>query len=515
MIVVSTILLGKRLWMLLLGLSMLLTVFSLPVSATSQPFAIFTGANTNGALGSSLAGIGDIDGDGFPDILVGEPIDINSVIEGGQVTAYSGKTGAVLFSLTGETAGDDFGATIDNIGDLDNDGFADFVVGAPGNIGAGTEGAETGRIYIYSGRTHTTLSTLNGLLPSACFGHSLSAAGDVNNDGTPDIIVGAPLSDAGGAEAGEAFVYSGLTLALLYSFTGEAAYDQFGVAVSGAGDVNNDGFADILIGASGNNSNGNNAGRAYLFSGATGELLNVLDGESVFDRFGNAVSDAGDLDNDGYADFMVGAPFNDNGAFNAGRVYVYSGKTVSLLYTLSGDKPYAQFGESLSPMGDANNDGTVDIAVGAPGNTATGMRTGEAFVFSGTDGQELYTYKGEAISDAFGFPVADVGDIDNDGRADILVGAKFNDAGGQGAGRAYIYQSGCCNVAGDANNDGSFSIADVTFGIATIFAGGQAPACQDEADANGDNTFNIADVSYGIARIFSGGPAPVCGGAGR
>ncbi|MCH7879867.1 MAG: FG-GAP repeat protein, partial [candidate division Zixibacteria bacterium] len=168
------------------------------------------------------------------------------------------------------------------------------------------------------------------------FGISVSGAGDVNNDGFADLIVGALPNDAGGSNAGRAYVYSGQTGALLHTFTGEAAGDWFGHSVSGAGDVNNDGFADLIVGGPGNNAGGGNAGRAYVYSGQTGALLHTFTGEAAVDFFGFSVSGAGDVNNDGFADLIVGAYRNDAGGSDAGRAYVYSGQTGALLHTFTG-----------------------------------------------------------------------------------------------------------------------------------------------------------------------------------
>ena len=126
----------------------------------------------------------------------------------------------------------------------------------------------------------------------------------------------------------------------------------------------------------------------------------------------------------------------------------------------------------------------------------------------------MYTFTGEALGDESGFSVSGAGDVNNDGSPDLIVGAPLNDAAGLIAGRAYVFSCGCCNLAGDANNDGSVNIADVTFLIARIFAGGAVPPCCQEGDANGGGSVNIADVTYLIARIFAGGAAPICGPIG-
>ena len=148
----------------------------------------------------------------------------------------------------------------------------------------------------------------------------------MNNDGFDDLIVGAHLNDAGGFNAGRAYVYSGQSGVLLYTFTGEAAEDFFGLSVSGAGDVNNDGFDDLIVGAPRNDAGGFDAGRAYIYSGQSGVLLYTFTGEASGGNFGQAVSGAGDVNNDGFNDLLVGAHriFVAGGGF-PGRAYVYLG----------------------------------------------------------------------------------------------------------------------------------------------------------------------------------------------
>ncbi|MFQ6092314.1 MAG: M6 family metalloprotease domain-containing protein, partial [bacterium] len=194
-------------------------------------------------------------------------------------------------------------------------------------------------------------------------GYSVSGAGDVNGDGFDDLIVGAPLNDAGGPDAGRAYLYSGTTGALLYTLPGGGPGDHFGWSVSGAGDVNDDGYADLIVGAPLNDAGGADAGRAYIYSGATGTLLYPFTGQAAGDWLGVSVSGAGDVNNDGYADLIVGAPLNDAGSTDAGRVYIYSGATGALLYTFTGEAAVDQLGSSVSGAGDVNNDGCDDLIV--------------------------------------------------------------------------------------------------------------------------------------------------------
>jgi len=349
-----------------------------------------------------------------------------------------------LYTFTGEAAGDVFGYSVSEAGDVDADGYDDLIVGAPYNDAGGIN---AGRAYVYSGLTGDTLYTFTGEAAGDWFGRSVSRAGDVEGDGYSDLIVGARYNDAGGTDAGRAYVYSGHTGNLIYTFTGEAVDDHFGFSVSGAGDVDDDGYDDLIVGADYNDAGGTDAGRAYVYSGQTGNLIYTFTGEAAEDRFGLTVSRAGDVDGDGYSDLIVGARNNNAGGTNAGRAYVYSGQTGGLLYTFTGEAAGDYFGISVSGAGDVDGDGYKDLVVGAGWNDAGGTDAGRAYVYSGQTGGLLYTFTGEAAGDYFGISVSGAGDVDGDGYKDLIVGAGWNDAGGTHAGRAYVYSGQTGNLS--------------------------------------------------------------------
>ncbi|MCK4626413.1 MAG: FG-GAP repeat protein [Phycisphaerae bacterium] len=267
----------------------------------------------------------------------------------------------------------------------------------------------------------------------------------MNNDGYDDLIVGAPNIDGSGTARGKVYVYSGKDSSLLHMFTGAADHDWLGVAVSGAGDVNNDEYDDVIIGASqaaGTSSWGN--GMAYVYSGKDWSLLYTFTGEGQDDRFSDAVSGAGDVNNDGYDDVIVGAPYNDELAHNAGRAYVFYGgegpfpitiaaQNADMIFT--GSQVNGALGSSVSDVGDVNSDNLADLFVGA--RNAYGTAT--TYVFSGSEGTVLYSFVGESSGDCFGNSVSDAGDLNNDGLMDFVVGALRNSTAGHWAGRAYAF----------------------------------------------------------------------------
>jgi hypothetical protein len=468
----------------------------------------FTGEAVGDSLGFSVSGAGDVNNDGYDDLIVGANGNDAGGESAGRTYVYSGQTGGQLWIFTGEAAGDNFGNSVSGAGDVDNDGYDDLIVGAHFND-AGGENA--GRAYVYSGQTSALLRTFTGEAANDYFGRSVSGAGDVNDDGYDDLIVGAPQNDAGGTNAGRAYVYSGQTGDLLWTFTAEAAVDWFGRSVSGAGDVNNDGYDDLIVGADANNVGGDDAGRAYVYSGQTGGLLWTFTGEASLDHFGRSVSGAGDVNDDGYDDLIVGAYMNDAGGSDAGRAYVYSGQTGDLLLTFTGEAEGDRFGNSVSGAGDVNNDGYVDLIVGAYFNDAGGSGAGRAYVFSGRSGSLLCTFDGEAVINRFGFSVSGAGDVNNDGFDEVIVGAHGNDAGGSQAGRAYVCG---CQVeepynCGDVNNDGVVNVGDAIYILNYLFKHGPAPVpslCV--GDVNNDDAVNVGDAIYILNWLFKSGPAP-------
>ena len=421
-----------------------------------NPSYSFAGEDDFADFGNSVSFAGDVNNDGYDDVIVGAPVAGDN--QSGEVYVYSGLTGYRLYHLAGEVADDQFGQSVSRAGDLNSDGHHDFLVGAPANDAAGSD---AGRVYVYSGLSGIVLYTLEGEAAGDKFGISVSSAGDANNDTDPDILVGAHGNSAGGMSAGRAYLYSGPTGAPLRTFTGEAALDQFGRAVAGAGDVNNDGYADAIVGAYFHNGA---TGRAYVYSGQTGGLLHTFDGEAGMDAFGVAVAGLGDINSDNFADVIVGARNNDGAGSDAGRAYVYSGFDGTILYTFSGEHAVDYFGISVAGAGDVDDDAVSDIIVGAYGVDLTGQDRGTAYIFSGQTGSLLYEFIGEDDEDWFGWSVAGGGDTDNDGLADVMVGALLGDADGSDEGAAFLYRPG-----------------------ADMDADGLSDACDPDADGDGAN----------------------------
>jgi hypothetical protein len=395
---------------------------------------IFDGEAAGDKLGYCVSEAGDVNNDGYADLIVGANLNDAGGSDAGRAYVFSGLDGDTLYIFTGEAPGDMLGAGVSGAGDVNNDGFDDLIVAASYNDAGGTD---AGRAYVFSGIDGDTLYIFTGAAANDRLGGSgACGVGDVNNDGFDDLIVGAALNDAGGTNAGRAYVFSGIDGDTLYIFTGEAAGDQLG-AGPGPGDVNNDGFDDVMVGACYNDAGGSNAGRAYVFSGLNGDTLHVFTGQAPGDQLTVGLGPA-DVNGDGFHDPIVRACYSDAGGSDAGRAYVFSGFDGDTLYIFTGETAGDYFGIT-SGAGDVNDDGYDDLIVGACRNDAGGTSAGQAYVFSGVDGDTLCIFTGEAAGDYFGNSVSGAGDVNNDGYDDLIVGALYNDAAGDLAGRVYVF----------------------------------------------------------------------------
>ena len=286
--------------------------------------------------------------------------------------------------------------------------------------------------------------------PGEQYGNCVADAGDVNGDGYDDVIVGAWTSDAAAGDTGSAYVYfggPGMDDAPDLILHGEGYRDNFGTSVAAAGDVNGDGYGDLIVGAYNSRFTSTRTGRAYVFFGgpvpdAVPDL--VLVGEGFADHFGISVASAGDVNDDGYSDVVVGAADYHTGDLNPGRAYIYFGGAApdaGVDLRLTGTSPSGRFGYAVASAGDLNADGFDDVVVGAIESGGTGR----AYVFFGGPGLDAIpdrTFNGEAAGDRFGLAVASPGDVNGDGHDDLLVSAYLNDAGGTDAGRVYVFHGG-------------------------------------------------------------------------
>jgi hypothetical protein len=356
-----------------------------------------------GSAGDGLAvvaDIGDINGDGKLDIACGSP---EYLLGRGRVSVKSGADGSVLFTATGVLAGERFGAAIARVGDINSDGKPDLVVGAPGTL------VMSGYARVISGANGSTLLTLLGPSLGSRFGAAVAGAGDCNADGKPDVLVGAPMhSELLGFGNGFVATYSGTNGSLLQSATG-CNGQHLGSALDGCSITDQE--PNEIIGCS---MEGSATGCVQIRKRSSFELLATVNGPSAGSGFGSAVARLGDVNGDGKGDLAVGAP-------GAGKVIVLSGADWSPLCTLTAPAAGTGFGSSVARMGDTNGDGDLELAVGAPLADVNGTDSGSLTLYSGLKGALIYSIVGGAAGDRLGSSAASVGDLDGDGHPEFAV----------------------------------------------------------------------------------------------
>ncbi len=305
-----------------------------------------------------------------------------------------------------------------------------------------TGGNNTGTIYVYSGATGQELWRANGPTPGGQLGTDAWAAGRIDADTTPDVIAGAPH-----AGAGRAIVFDGTDGSILQQLLGQVAGDRFGFRVAGGGDANGDGHADVLVTATFHDTAGFNAGRVYVYDGTDFTLLCTADGESANDQLGTAVAFIGDLDGDGCDEFVVGA--KDAGPTNGGRAYVYGfdGKGCVLRHTFDTPAGAIDFGHLFA---DGGRDVDVD-AKGIPDIYVGDFAGNRAYVYSGADWSLLHTFQGDNNG---GFGLGEIiDDVNDDGHVDLILAAWQSPNGGSGAGKVFVYSGGDGSILYEFTHD--------------------------------------------------------------
>jgi hypothetical protein len=482
--------------------------------------------------GYSVSGAGDVNGDGYVDLIVGTPganpsgrSDAgSSYVLFGQAAGFANIDLASLtlaqgFRIDGAAAVDQSGISVSGAGDVNGDGYADLIVGTPtaDPLGRGDAGSSYVLFGQAAGFANIDLASLtlaqgfriDGAALGGWSGFSVSGAGDVNGDGYADLIVGSPAANPSGRSvAGSSYVVFGqaagfanidlasLTLAQGFRIDGAAAVDQSGRSVSGAGDVNGDGYADLIVGTPTADPSGrSDAGSSYVLFGKAAGFANIdlasltlaqgfrIDGAAGFDESGWSVSGAGDVNGDGYADLIVGTPAaNPLGRSDAGSSYVVFGQaagfanidlaslTLAQGFRIDGAAAVDRSGWSVSGAGDVNGDGFADLIVGTPVADPSGRNFagssyvlfGQASGFANIDLASLapehgFRIDGAALGDQSGYSVSGAGDVNGDGLADLIVGASLTDPlGRSGAGSSYLVfgqSSGAITRSGTAGAD--------------------------------------------------------------
>ena len=418
----------------------------------TTPIWWVAGPRSDVQMGFSVASAGDVNGDGFPDVVVSAP-----GIPVGEVYVYFGSAGGLATTPSVTFSG--FGVSVAGAGDVNGDGYDDVLVG---DIG-GANGLGIAALYLGSpSGTATTpawqvvgTQGYGSLGAPGHFAVVVAGAGDVNGDGYADILISDPFHDSDGlTDNGAVYLYlgspTGPSSTPDWTFSGAKSGSNLSDPVAAAGDVNGDGYADVIVSERGYEA-GQTSGRVLVFHGASSGLHTAPDWIMNSKKcciFGSGVASAGDVNGDGFDDVIIGQNQYNNGAHGAtlteGRAFIFLGSSRGLskmaATTLSGDQVGSFFGDVVSPAGDVNADGFDDVLVLEPSHTgggrvfaylgsARGVSTTPAWFVDATD-------PGSSIIRA----IATAGDVNGDGHADVIVGdPDYADSIGSSAGRALIY----------------------------------------------------------------------------
>jgi hypothetical protein len=326
------------------------------------------GPHAGDRLGWSFARLSDEDGDGVPEYAIGAPYDDTLATDGGAVLVYSGATGAHLRSIHGAGSLDVVGTVIAGIADVSGDGLDDLLVGS----------AHRGKAEIYDA-SGQLIGTLTGAA-SDRFGEETARVGDIDGDGIDDIAIGAPFGSSGFTHYHAGFVhfYSAATLTLIGSIRGPGAGFELGREIARLGDIDGDGYDDLLFGMPlANSGNGAASGQILLANGSNLANFRSIDGAAKGDQFGAAVAGLADLDADGIPDYAVAA--TAGGASNHYRVEARSGADDHVLWSVEGSTTATTNDSGLNVTlepGDWNGDGTLDLAGGFPSYQELDASTG-------------------------------------------------------------------------------------------------------------------------------------------
>jgi len=445
-------------------------------------------------LGYSLSGVGDVNGDDLEDFLVSARyFDNSSTGNEGKVYLFLGEkstwdqninTSKANASFIGERNNDQFGIKVAGAGDVNNDGLNDFLISSINNDQGGEN---AGKIYLFFGKEtgweknrncSTADATFIGEYANDIAGYSIDGVGDVNGDNYDDILISAiGYNSTALGDEGKIYLFFGksnnwqnnINCSMAdVMFFGEVAGDETGGKVSNAGDINNDGYCDFLISSTNNDQAGSYAGKVYLFFGKSSNWnteINCSDanasfiGESLENRAGWSISGAGDVNSDGFDDFLIGAPFNDENGYRSGKTYLFFGKETDWNQNVNcseanvsflGETEYLLSGSSVSSAGDINNDNYDDILISAPLFNQTKSYVGKVCLIYGKNSNWEKQYNLDQVNASFfgeresdflgqGDSIAGVGDVNGDKCDDFIISSRTNDDIGINAGKLYLF----------------------------------------------------------------------------
>jgi len=478
----------------------------------STTAATFVQSNQiNARMGISVASAGDVNADGYSDVIVGAMLYDNGETDEGRAFIYHGSASGInnvaVTTVESNQTLSQLGYSVACAGDVNGDGYSDVIAGAW--LYTNGEGAE-GRAFIYhgsaSGINNVVVTTVESNQVNANLGISVASAGDVNGDGYSDVIAGAQLYDNGTTDEGVAFIYhgsaAGINNVAVTTVESNQGFSQFGFSVSSAGDVNGDGYSDVIVGAYTFDNIETNEGAAFIYHGSASGIINTVaatvESNQAGASFGTSVACAGDINGDGYSDVIAGATLYDNGQTNEGAAYVYFGSASGLniipAAILESNQANAQMGRGVASAGDVNGDGYSDVVVGVYQYDNPESNEGGVFVYHGS-AAGLSIIPNNTPDDAdqtgatFGVSVASAGDVNADGYSDVIIGANdYDDGANTSEGRAFVYHGSAAGLSVTPN-----STPDDADQAGAFFANSVASA----GDVNGDGYSDVIVGAFG------------------
>jgi hypothetical protein len=410
-------------------------------------------------FGASVASAGDVNGDGYADVIVGAPSFSNGQDREGRAYVYHGSASGLkplqAWTFESNLVECEIGWSVASAGDVNGDGYDDVLVASEF---CGVLDRE-GRVYLFLGSssglsaTHTWM--IEGSGSEESLGWSIASAGDVNKDGFDDVIIGAPWASYPEVHEGRAYVFygsaSGLAATANWIAESNVDWSDFGSSVASAGDVNGDGFSDVIIGHGNMYNPETGEGRAYVYLGSAIGLSAMpawtYENNHAGSSLGESVASAGDVNGDGYSDVIVGGFRYSNPEIREGAAYLFlgsaSGPSLTPAWTNESNQGYAEYGQSVASAGDINNDGYDDVLVGAPWYSHGEDYEGRAFLYYGSPAglmpSPIHTAESNQEDAHMGNSVASAGDVNGDGISDIIVGAPWFDGGQGNEGRTIVY----------------------------------------------------------------------------
>jgi hypothetical protein len=436
-----------------------------PVAATLLPggadWTVY-GGQSDASAGFSVASAGDVNGDGFDDVVVGTIYYDGGQMDEGRASVYMGSPTGLAPSPAWEVAGGQanvmFGGWVASAGDVDGDGFGDLIVGARG-----------GRAFVYMGSAQGLATSPDWTMDGTGNYTPVSSAGDVNADGFDDVLVGAPHDPHGG----NAFLFLGSAggLASNAAWVGTCNQDDalYGWPVAGAGDVNGDGFDDVIVGS----QYFDGEGAAFLYLGSSSGLSATADwtmkSGQTGSLFGRNLSAAGDVNGDGFDDVIIGAPLYDNQNNAEGRAVVYLGSATGLettpIWSAESNQDNGQMGNAVSSGGDLTGDGFAEVIVAAFVYDGGQVDEGRISIFrggpAGPESAPFWIEEGSQVRARFGASVACAGDVNGDGFSEVLAGADLYDHWFTNEGAAFLYMDVGCSEVGTSYCQAGLSSAGI------------------------------------------------------